>query len=77
MTNIIDICPTTTTTTTTTTTIQMTSYFTVNISLLFNYNYFVQITNNSNYIEETIFYVTYLANQFLNYVSLNYNVFIE
>ena len=74
LTNIIDICPTTTTTTTTTTTIQMTSYFTVNISLLFNYNYFVQITNNSNYIEETIFYVTYLANQFLNYVSLNYNV---
>lgn len=66
-TNIINICPTTTTTTTT----QMTSYFTVNISLLFNNNYFDQITNNSNYIEETIFYVTYLANQFLNYVSLN------
>jgi hypothetical protein len=63
LTNIINICSTTTTTT------QTTSYFNVNISLLFNYNYFDQITKNSNYIEETIFYVTYLANQFLNYVS--------
>ncbi len=63
---------TTTTTIVTTTTPQITSYLT-NKSLLFNYNYFDQIFNNSNYVEETTFYITYLASQLIS----NYVLFLK